>query len=66
MLAKKDLMSEKHTIKVECLLDMMGRKPSCCVTDGMVSPTLTRGRGTVNDVHIVLYHLERKSRDGIE
>lgn len=45
-------------IRMACIVDMMGGKPSCNVTHGHVSPTLTSGRASVNDVHVVCYRLK--------
>ena len=44
------------------LMDMMGGKPGCHFnTTCAVSPTLTRGRASVNDIHALFYR-----RDGEE
>jgi len=57
---KKDSKSEKVKIKMRGLVDMMGGKPSCNITSGLVSPTLTCGRASVNDIHVVCYKLKRR------
>lgn len=36
-----------------CVLDMQGGKPGCHVRAATVSPTITRGRSSVNDIHVV-------------
>ena len=38
---------------VRCVLDMQGGKSGCHISDGSISPTITRGRASVNDVHLV-------------
>lgn len=53
---KRDSLCDR--IKMTCLVDMMGGKPSCNVTQGLVSPTLTCGRASVNDIHVVCYDLK--------
>ena len=57
---KKDSSSESMKIKMRGLVDMLGGKPSCNVTEGLVSPTLTCGRASVNDIHVVCYKLKRR------
>lgn len=32
---------------------MQGGKPGCRVSDASVAPTITKGRASVNDVHVV-------------
>jgi len=46
------------------IMDMMGGKPGCHFsTTCAVSPTLTRGRASVNDIHALFYRRdERKER----
>lgn len=46
--------------RVECLLDMMGGKPSSHFNDGTVSHTLTCGRASTNDIHVVCYYARRR------
>lgn len=36
-----------------CVVDMQGGKAGCHVRDAQVSPVITKGRGSVNDVHVV-------------
>lgn len=43
--------------RVYALVNMMGSKGECAVNDGTYSFSLTRGRGTANDVHVVCYGL---------
>lgn len=49
-------------IIVRCIVDMMGGKPSCHVCDGNVSPTITRGRGSGGDMHLIdKFHAQTQS-----
>lgn len=50
--------SSYSRVRMAWLGDMMGGKPSCNVTAGLVCPTLTCGRASVNDIHVVCYRLE--------
>lgn len=36
-----------------CVLDMQGGKAGCHVRTSSVSPTITKGRSSVNDIHVV-------------
>lgn len=36
-----------------CVLDMQGGKAGCHVRSASVSPTITKGRSSVNDIHVV-------------
>lgn len=47
-------------MRVVCLLDMMGGKPSSHFNDGSVSHTLTCGRASTNDIHVVCYYARRR------
>lgn len=47
-------------MRVVCLLDMMGGKPSSHFNDGAVSHTLTCGRASTNDIHVVCYYARRR------
>lgn len=40
--------------KVIGCFDMMGGKPGCHFNDGSVSPTVTRGRASVSDIHTIV------------
>ena len=54
--------SSYRRVRMEFLVDMMGGKPSCNVTVGLVSPTLTCGRASVNDIHVVCYRMKEARR----
>ena len=41
---------ERRTV---CVLDMQGGKAGCHIGDADVSPVITKGRSSVNDVHVV-------------
>lgn len=36
------------------ILDMQGGKPSVHISNDSVSPTITKGRASVNDIHVIL------------
>jgi hypothetical protein len=36
------------------VLDMQGGKPSVHISNDSVSPTITKGRASVNDIHVIL------------
>ena len=39
--------------RLVCTMDMMGGKPGCHFSRENVSPTFTKGRASVNDIHLV-------------
>ncbi len=36
-----------------CIVDMQGGKPSCHISDMSVAPTVTKGRASTNDIHVI-------------
>lgn len=46
---------------IRWVMDMMGGKPGCHYGNGEVCPTITKGRASANDVHVVMGYDSRKS-----